>query len=82
MSRLALVVSLPLVIASCGVREVDDLVGGQDDPIRTPTLSGDCPEQDLGSAVGAALAQGQTNRQSTPYRVCGARVRWLGHRGD
>ena len=72
MSRLAPVVALPLVIASCGVKEVDDLIDEQDDPDQdTDTLSGDCPEQDLGSAVGAALAQGQTNRQSTPYRVCG-----------
>ena len=65
MSRLALVVSLPLMIASCGIKEVDDLIDEQDDPNQdTDTISGDCPEQDLGSAVGAALAQGQIKAMS------------------
>jgi len=64
---------LALLTAACGVKEVDDLIDDidDDDAAETDTEDVGCPEQDLGSALGPAVAQGQTTRQGMQYRVCG-----------
>jgi hypothetical protein len=73
MTRHALLLALPLLLVGCPEKEVDDLIDEEedDDDDGGGTISGDCPEQDLGSAIGRAVAEGQITRQSTRYRYCG-----------
>lgn len=63
---------VPLLLAGCVEKEVDDLIDEDDDAEdgRSPA-SGDCPEEDLGSALGRAVAEGRITRSSTLYRYCG-----------
>lgn len=72
MNRLALLLALPVLLAGCLEKEVDDLIEEEDDDDDATVVTGDCPEQDLGGVIGEAVAEGQITRESIRYRYCGS----------
>ena len=74
MNRHALLLALPLLLVGCPEKEVDDLIDEEDDDDDDDgggVVAGECPEEDLGSSLGRAVAEGQITRESTRYRYCG-----------